>query len=209
MVFGFLGGRAFHIFYEAWDFYKVRPQDILKIWQGGFVFYGGFLSALVACFVFMWRKKLSWGRWTDLFAPVIALGYALGRIGCFLNGCCYGKICDLPWGIAFNYPGLPEGHRHPTQLYAVFWELFVLFILLIVEKGPTLMKPISRFCKKNRGALFALWLALHGFGRFLMEQFRDDARGAAIGNFSISSLIALSLVVASITFFLFKFKKKA
>ena len=108
MISGFVGARLFHVFYESPEVYLNHPTWIIKVWYGGFVFYGGALTAFVASLLYLRLKKQPLAPWADLFAPVGAAGYAVGRLGCFFNGCCYGKICTLPWG--FRFPGA-EGNR--------------------------------------------------------------------------------------------------
>jgi phosphatidylglycerol:prolipoprotein diacylglycerol transferase len=201
MIFGFIGGRGFHIFYEAWDFYSARPLDILKVWQGGFVFYGGFLSALIASFIYLKWKKISFGKWADLFAPVAAVGYAVGRIGCFLNGCCYGKLCDLPWAVQFTLPGQIEGHRHPTQLYSTLWDLSIFIILVLIERKPKWLRTKVSFINKHKGSLFFFWLLFHSIGRFWIEQLRDDLRGANYFQLSIASWLSIGFIILSLSFF--------
>src|SRR5690606_9254272 len=101
MIGGFVGARLFHVFYEAWDVYRDNPWLIVQFWRGGFVFYGGFAGALVAAWMTLRLKKESFLEWANFFAPVIAVTYAIGRIGCFLNGCCYGDYCQWPWAVEF------------------------------------------------------------------------------------------------------------
>ena len=90
MVGGFIGGRLVHVLYEMPSYYAQDWTRALKFWEGGFVFYGGFIAAFMGCLFFVWRRKLSFRIWADFFAPVLALGYGLGRMSCFLAGrrCC-------------------------------------------------------------------------------------------------------------------------
>lgn len=179
---GFLGARLLHVFYEEPAYYIVAPFRILEVWNGGFVYLGGLLgAALGAAFFCDWKREPFW-LWADLAAPPAALAYALGRIGCFLNGCCYGHECLLPWAVSLN--GVP---RHPTQIYATLWELSVVAMLLLMERRL-----------KNPGALFGLWLILHAFGRIILEQFRGDPRGPAILSLSISTWISIGLLIGGL-----------
>lgn len=189
MIGGFIGARFMHVLYESPEIYIETPSRIFKFWEGGFVFYGGFIGALIASAVFLRSKRESFLDWADFFAPVLALGYALGRIACFMNGCCYGDLCDLPWAVEFNFPGLPVGARHPTQLYATVFELGTLSVLLFFEKRRTRM---SFF--KNAGSIFFTWLALHSMSRMIMEAFRDDYRGPAPG-LSVSTWISIIILI--------------
>lgn len=187
MIGGFVGARLLHVFYEQPTFYFENPAEAFKFWRGGFVYYGGFIGALVACWLYVRWKKLSFLEWADFYAPVISLGYALGRLGCLLNGCCFGEICDLPWAIEFNFPGLPTGLRHPTAIYASVYELCVFAFLIAAEKRPLRV-----------GQLFGLWLLLHAQGRIFMELFRADDRGPAIFSLSISTWLSLAVMVIAL-----------
>lgn len=193
MVGGFLGARIFHVVYEQPERYWAQPLEILKFWNGGFVFYGGFLGALVATALFIRLKKESFLFWADFFAPILSFGYAFGRLGCFFNGCCFGKTCDLPWAIEFNHPGLPLGLRHPTQIYASLTEFIIMGFLLWYERGE---RP------SKRGTLFFIWLILHALNRLFMESFRDDYRGPQFG-LSVSTWMSLCLLIVAGGFLMF------
>lgn len=182
MVSALIGARLFHVFYENWDYYKIHPLNIFFLWEGGFVFYGGFILALIVGVLFARRYQQDPIEYLDLYAPVISLSYGLGRIGCLLTGCCFGKYCDLPWAI---------NSRHPTQLYSTVWELGVLCLLLGFEKKSR--RPV--------GFIFALWMLLHSLGRFLIEFFRDDFRGPS-AVLSVSSWISLILFILALCWLL-------
>lgn len=175
MISAFVGARLFHVFYENPEIYLQNPWAVLYFWNGGFVFYGGALLVALSGWLFLRTRAREPLAYFDLFTPIASLGYMIGRWGCFLAGCCYGRYCDLPWAV--------EG-RHPTQLYASFWEFGVLLILLGLEKK-----------KQPTGRVFFLWIVLHGVGRILMEAFRDDFRGMEPG-LSISTWISIVLIGA-------------
>jgi phosphatidylglycerol:prolipoprotein diacylglycerol transferase len=179
MICGFLGARLFHVFYEEPHFYFTHPLKAFEIWLGGYVFFGGLIGAVFGAAIFCeWKREPFW-FWADTAVVPISLTYALGRIACFFNGCCYGKYCQVPWGVWMH-----GGYRHPTQLYASFWEFATLAILL------------SRESKLRRsGQLFALWLVLHGLGRIMMEHFRDDFRGQLILGQSISTWLSVVFIL--------------
>lgn len=215
MLGGFFGARLMHIFYEAPHYYQSNPMDVFKVWQGGFVFYGGALGALLATGGWAFKKKLNFLAWADLFAPIFAAGYGLGRVACFLNGCCYGKICELPWGVHFsNLNEAARILRHPTQLYATGWEFVILAILFHLEFWSRKSRvnkadPISKwYSKQPVGALFFIWVLLHSFGRIFLETYRDDPRGFMIVGFSISTWLSFAFLSAAIFFFFFGEKKK-
>src|SRR5262249_829742 len=98
---GLLGARLFYVVLNI-SYYKVHVIEVFKIWEGGLVFYGGFLSAAAVGQWFVMRKKLPLGVVADCTAPALAIGQAIGRLGCFMAGCCYGKPTSLPWGVQFK-----------------------------------------------------------------------------------------------------------
>lgn len=192
MVTSFVGARLFHILYENFDYYRENPERVLYFWEGGFVYYGGALLAALSAAIFLFIKSpKNLESYFDLFAPVMSLSYILGRFGCFLTGCCYGKACELPWAV---------GGLHPTQLYAIIFEVGALILILGLEK----QKPQERkwAVLQKQGAVFYIWLVLHGIGRLIMEHFRDDFRGPAVG-LSISSWISFILIGLA-TYLLFR-----
>ncbi len=200
MIFGFIGARLGHVIFEEPQFYLKNPIQIFYFWQGGFVFYGGALLAYLIAALSVRKLKLTFWLWHDTLAPVIALGYAFGRLGCFLTGCCFGKVCDWPWSIPLQQTHITTGvveHilRHPTPLYAFTIEIFIVLFLLWYEK----QKPVL-------GRVFLIWVALHSLNRIVMEYFRDDPRGIEVFNLSISTFISLILFVASLSLYI---KKKS
>lgn len=199
MVGAFLGARAFHIFFERPGFYFQYPSFIPKFWYGGFVFYGGFFVAFILCLLLCIKRNYDYRAYADIFAPVLALGYSIGRLGCLCAGCCFGRPTDLPWGITFPLgveapPGIP---LHPTQIYSSLWEFIVFVILMILERRATFKNQI--------GSLFGLWLILHAIGRALVEQFRGDFRGATPFNLSLSTW--LSVVALALGFYMLNLKR--
>lgn len=193
LIFGTIGARLFHVLYEEFDFYQTRPIEIFKIWKGGLVFYGCILLGLPAMLIFLKLRKESWLKWLDFAAPICSLTYLLGRIGCFFNGCCYGKVSDVPWAIHFQAVGL-DGHRHPTQLYAVFTELIILCILYSIDR-----KAADKGQASWPGLISGLWLSLHGISRIFMEFYRDDDRGPIHWGLSVSTWISLIVVLIGLS----------
>lgn len=179
---GFAGARLLHVIYEEPEFYRASPLRVFEIWYGGFVFLGGLLGAVVGVLIFCRLRREPFLLWADLAALPVALTYALGRFACFLNGCCYGRYCELPWAIT-----LAGTHRHPTQIYASLFELCSLGFLSKLE--PRL---------KVSGTLFSVWLGLHAAGRLVMEYFRDDPRGELIFGASLGTWMSLGLMIFSV-----------
>ena len=197
MICGFLGGRALHVLYEEPHFYFNHPIEILRFWHGGFVFFGGAFAATAgaAALIGLKNRRMDhaerhrFAAWADFFAPICALGYALGRVACWVSGCCFGRICELPSGATF---------RFPTQVFAVCTELTIIALLLIFEsRRTTLAKSPGLAWTKFAGAEFVLWILLHATGRVAMEAFRADDRGLQPFGFSLSTWISLALALAA------------
>ncbi|AZZ37841.1 prolipoprotein diacylglyceryl transferase [Bdellovibrio sp. qaytius] len=179
MLTGFVGGRLAHVFYEEFAFYQEFPLEVFKFWKGGFVFYGGFILSLISVFAYLRAKKQNFYFWADFLTPYLALSYALGRIGCFFEGCCYGTHCELPWAVA---------GRHPTQLYMVVAELILIMGIVL----------FSRSRKLTTGLVFLMWVCGHSINRFVIEFYREDDRGALIMNLSISQILSALLFLGAL-----------
>ncbi|MGD9496730.1 MAG: prolipoprotein diacylglyceryl transferase [Armatimonadota bacterium] len=163
LVGAIIGSRLMSVLLE-WDAYVARPGAVLRVWEGGLSFHGGLLGGTIAGSLMLWRLGLSIPRMADLVAPSIALGYAITRIGCFLNGCCYGVPTDSAVGVHFHFAGEADIARHPTQLYSAALSLLIFAILLAVRRR--LHRP---------GHLALLYLVLYSAARFLVEHFRRGA----------------------------------
>jgi phosphatidylglycerol:prolipoprotein diacylglycerol transferase len=176
-------------------YFLTQPREILSLVRAGGVFYGGLIAALLVAFWLVRRYDFSLWTTADLFAPGIALGHVIGRFGCLLAGCCYGRPTDVPWAITFTNPlaaanvGTPLGvPLHPTQLYDAGAELLILAILLGTERrGRTFA-----------GRTFWLYVLLYGVSRFIIEFFRGDDRGVIMGisTSQFVSLIAVPFAIA-------------
>jgi phosphatidylglycerol---prolipoprotein diacylglyceryl transferase len=194
---GIIGARGLFVLID-FDRYWKHPVDILKMWEGGLVFFGGLVLAAVVCLVYLWRRRLSVWKVADLFSPSIALGLVFARVGCFLAGCCYGRPTALPWGVTFSDPdSLGPLHVciHPTQLYEAAGGV-LLFCYLLWLAGR----------KRFDGQIFWSLLLLYSAGRFLVEFVRDDERGVVLGGLlSTSQGIGAGLALLSL-FMLFYLK---
>lgn len=158
----------------------------------GFVFYGGMITAIAALVFYMKKKHLPLLQTSDFMIVGLPLGHALGRVGCFLAGCCHGKPTTLPWGVTFTDPhamvapellGVPV---HPTQLYEAFGNLLLFFLLHKLYNRP-----------HANGSVLLAYIACYGALRFVLEFFRGDARGAYILGLSPAQLITLLLAVGA------------
>ena len=199
LIAAIVGSRVFFLLVNP-EVVLENPLAAFQIWKGGLVFYGGFIAALVTALVFVRKKKLPFMRVADIFSPGLAAGHAVGRIGCFFAGCCYGKECDLPWAVVFKDPLslAPTGvHLHPTQLYSVAANLMVFGILWFSRKR------IAR-----QGRLFWLYVLLYGVIRTILEFFRGDPRGFIFGGLSVSQTIGIALACVAVVALLLSRKKK-
>ena len=205
LVAGFIGARLFHIFFEGFSHYRSHPEEIFYFWQGGFVFYGGALTAYLAVFIFIKKFRLDFWPWHDVLAPVLAFSYSLGRLACFFVGCCYGKVCALPWALPLKQWN-PESQkteillRHPTALYASGMEFLILCFLLFLERKKTIFGQ-----RLGTGHLFLFWILLHSVNRMVMETFRDDPRGGEFYGLSLSMIISITLFLVSASAIIKKF----
>ena len=157
LLWGILGARLFYIF-ENLSYYIKNPLETLMLQRGGLSWFGGLGAGFLFAFLYLRKKKAPLLRALDLLAPFLALAQAIGRIGCFLNGCCFGKFS--PSGIYFP---VHASTLIPTQLYSC---LILLFIFMIVR--PLQDKP------HRRGEVFFTYLLLDSLGRFIIEFWRAD-----------------------------------
>jgi phosphatidylglycerol:prolipoprotein diacylglycerol transferase len=162
-----VGARALYVIsYWRESFAGGPVGEIFRVWNGGLVYYGGLIGATLACVWYIRVKKLRLWKVADVLAPSIALGYVFGRIGCLLNGCCYGRACSLPWAIHFpagNPLSPPTYPVHPTQIYDSLLNLGLYAALAWLY---------SR--KKFDGQVFAVYLAGYALLRSFVEMFRGD-----------------------------------
>lgn len=152
-----VGARLFYVI-QFWGEFAANPISVFKVWEGGMVFYGGLILSLVSIYIYTRIKRISFAKVLDIAAISLPLGYAVGRIGCFLRGCCYGTECSLPWAV--HIPDLP-GFRHPTQLYSVAAGVIIFILLLAVKKY-----------KVFDGEMFLYGILFYSIYRFLLEFLR-------------------------------------
>lgn len=190
LVAAIVGSRILYVLVN-WSTFRDDPFEIVRIWHGGLVFYGGFIGALMTALWYIWRKGLPLLGTADILAPSVAFGQFVGRIGCFFAGCCYGKPCDLPWAVTFtNAESLaPKGvSLHPTQLYSSL-NAFLIFLVLVG------LRRIKGF----EGRIFWTYVLLYGVTRSILEHFRWDERGMFLGGMlSTSQLVGLIMAVIAI-----------
>lgn len=188
VFFGFIGAKILYVIVELPAFL----QNPWKIFSGnGFIVYGGIISGVLAAIVYCKKKECDFYRYLDLLIPSVALAQGLGRIGCFLAGCCYGRPTTGWCGITFPKGSIaPEGiPLIPTQLISAGGDLLLAAFLIIYSKHA-----------KYKGNVGAAYLVLYGIGRFLVEFLRNDERGD-VGLLSTSQFISLFIVVGGLVLF--------
>jgi phosphatidylglycerol:prolipoprotein diacylglycerol transferase len=195
-----IGSRILFVLIN-FDLYRENPLRIYRIWEGGLVFYGGFILAAGVSIGYMRWYRLPCLKLFDLVSPLLALGLFFGRIGCYLAGCCYGKETSLPWGVIFTDPNSLARLNvplHPAQLYDAANGLAIFLFLLWKEKRKTF-----------DGQMVSLFLLLYSVTRFFIEMLRGDPRGFIIqGLISTSQGIGVLLAILSL-FMLFFLEKKS
>lgn len=176
------------------EVFRANPRELWTLARTGGVFYGGLVVATIVGLWYVRRHRLPVWLTGDAIAPGIALGHVVGRMGCVLAGCCYGKPTALPWGITFSdaYAAANVGTPlhvalHPTQLYDAAAELLILIVLLATERR---WRPFA-------GRTFWGYMLLYALSRFGVEFFRGDPRGMLAG-YATSQVIALALIPISI-----------
>jgi phosphatidylglycerol:prolipoprotein diacylglycerol transferase len=191
---GIIGAKILYIIND-WGYYTAHPGEIFSLGtlQAGGVFSGGLIAALAAAAWYIRKHNMPALGTCDAFSPGLALGHAIGRVGCFAAGCCYGKPTHHFWGVTFTNPlarawvGTPLNESlEPTQLFESAVELANFFILMWMLKR-----------KKFDGQVFAAYLILYGVARYFLEFIRDDpGRGSVFGGLMTGTqLISICLVI--------------
>jgi phosphatidylglycerol---prolipoprotein diacylglyceryl transferase len=197
---GLLGSKLLLILAEpayGASLWNLLSMDFLR--SGG-VWYGGFLGGLAAGLFLVRRYRLSFWKAADAFAPAVAIGQCVGRLGCFAAGCCWGDSCDLPWAVSFpdeaaHATGVPAGvPLHPTQLYESAAAFLIFLFLAWLHRR-----------KRFDGQVITFYAVLYGATRFAIEFVRDDPRGdigglTTLTGLSTSQLISLLVFVGGLVF---------
>ena len=200
---GLVGARLFYCF-QYWGRGINSLLDVLQYWKGGIVYYGGVLGGSIAFFVYRYFRPFPLRPYLDAIAPAIMVGTFFGRLGCFLNGCCYGDVCNLPWAVSFPKPSPPWDYEiarglipatatqslplHPTQLYSSLDSLVILILLWAFY-------PLRR----RDGEVMGLLMVTYPITRFLIEYLRND-EGVFFAGLTISQNISLLLLLGGFAF---------
>jgi phosphatidylglycerol:prolipoprotein diacylglycerol transferase len=177
VITGIIGARLLYVINKPQEYNSFL--DIVKIWEGGLVFHGGLILGLIGGSLFIYYKKMPFNKTAEILIPYLVLGQALGRIGCFLNGCCYGTFSNLPWAVK-----LESHYRHPTQIYSAV-TLFLLFILFIEIRNKKLFN----------GKIIWLYLLSYSVIRFFLEFLRGDNPKLHYNFISLTFFQIVSLII--------------
>ena len=200
---GLVGARLFYCI-QYWGRGINNLLDVLQYWKGGMVYYGGVLGGSIAFFVYRHFRPFPLRPYLDAIAPAIMVGTFFGRLGCFLNGCCYGDVCNLPWAVSFPKPSPPWDYEfarglipgsatqslplHPTQLYSSLDSLVILMLLWTFY-------PLRR----RDGEVMGLLMVTYPITRFLIEYLRND-EGVFFAGLTISQNISLVLLLGGFAY---------
>jgi len=196
LVLAIAGGRLLFVL-THWDEYKGDPIGIFRLWEGGLMLYGGYVLAILGGILYVRRARLPVWRVGDAAAPAMALGIGIGRLGCFLNGCCYGLPTKLPWGIQFppeSYSSavFPGEHLHPSQLYMSLSGFALFVILLALDRK-----------RRFDGWLFWTYIALDAGLRFVIDFTRYYDETSFLGrigslSFNMNQLLSVGLIATAL-----------
>lgn len=203
LVSSLLGARLLFVALNRAYYFEHIPE-IFQIWEGGLVFYGGLILAFVVSVWFIKKNRLPLGKVLDVLAPSVALGIAIGRIGCFLNGCCWGKV-SLKWGMSFPFKDNPPAYAEqiyggliardalcslpviPTQLYESLACLAIFIMLLWLDRT-----------RRFDGFLFWMFILFYSAFRFFIEYLRYYEPNFIFGLFTASQIISVILFVCAL-----------
>lgn len=205
-----VGARILFVVFHL-DLYEDRWWRVFALWEGGLTLYGGLLLAIAAAWLYLRLRRVPFLVMADVMAPSLGLGIMVTRVGCFLNGCCYGLPTDCPLGVRFP-PGSEAAETartllvreqgvspldiplapaiHPAQLYASLGGALILAILLLLDRRP-----------RRPGFLFAAFLVLYGIHRFVVDQFRYYEDAMRVLGPSVNQWLSVGLVAAGLLLF--------
>lgn len=188
---GVLGARLMYVALN-WQTYRTNLVAIPMIWaEGGLSFHGAIAGGILAGWWLSRRYKVSFWQVADVVAPALALGHFFGRIGCFLNGCCYGIPTTMPWGVSFHNPilGVETLPSHPTQLYEAAGLLVLFFLLARYSRQPA-----------YEGAAFIWWVIFYSVLRFVVEYWRAGATAKVVNGLTQAQWLSLILFAVAFAY---------
>ena len=179
-----IGARLYYVAMR-WDFYGQNPSYILQTWMGGLAVHGGIIGAVLAILIYCRIRKYSFLAWTDILAPSLAIGQAIGRWGNYFNQEAYGYETSLPWAMLID-----GAYRHPTFLYESLWNLLVFTLLFVLSRR-----------RHRAGAIFAFYLIAYSTGRFFIETLRTDS--LMIGPWRAAMVVSVLSALAGVIILFF------
>lgn len=199
MVSGVLGSRIFYVI-QFWEQFQNNWIDIIRIDKGGLVFYGGFILALISLYTYCRKIKADFIKVFDIITPAMTIGHACGRIGCFLNGCCFGTVTESWIGVKYPlysepYMCYPGAALHPSQLYEAFANILMCGIMFYLVRKV-----------RYKGVPIGAYFVTYGITRFIIEFFRGD--NAKMLGLTIAQYIGIGVVFMGALFLAYGFKHK-
>ena len=202
---GIVGARIYHVLTHLGDYFGpgIDPWSALRIWEGGIAIYGAIGGGALAAWLMCRHEGVRFSSMADSLAPGIAVGQALGRFGNWFNQELYGLPTDLPWGLeidaAHRVPGFEQYTTfHPTFAYEAIWNVLVALALIWADR---------RF-RLGRGKVFALYIALYGFGRFFTEGIRLDFSYDTFGPIRFNQAMAALICLAGVAIFVWLMRNR-
>lgn len=196
MIASIIGSRLYFVVFSDLSYFVHHPMEIFALWKGGLSLHGGLIGGLIAGIWFCKRKGIPFWGFADTVTPSIILGQAIGRIGCTLNGCSYGRPAGLPWAIIFTNPdALAPLNKplHPTQIYEFSLDLLLFGVLWFLRKKI-----------KFDGQLFIYYVFGYAAIRFFIENFRGDQL-KIMGLFPVAQVMSVTiLIIAVVAYYLLK-----
>jgi phosphatidylglycerol:prolipoprotein diacylglycerol transferase len=194
-----IGGRLGEVLFYRLDYFMANPLEILMVWHGGMSFHGGFIGVVIAMALWARRAKRNVFDVYDFVVPLVPLGYAMGRLGNFINAELPGRIAEasLPW--AMLWPGV-EGPRHPSPLYQALVDGVLVFVLLwLFSRKP-----------KPRMAVGAMFMLLYGCARFFTEYFRVPDWQIQVAGLPVTSgqLLSLPMIAGGLAMLAVAYRRK-
>lgn len=187
---GILGARAYYVIFE-WSYYRIHPDKIIAVWEGGLAIYGGIIAGCIVAVIFAKVRKIPFLWFADIATIGLFIAQSIGRWGNFVNAEAFGGLTELPWGMVVDGPnvsGAPFGPCHPTFLYESLWNMtgFIISYFFIHKR-----------CSKD-GASLSFYLIWYGTGRFFIEGLRTDSLYLVPNVIRVSQVVAAVSVIAGI-----------
>lgn len=198
IIFGIIGARLYYVIFN-WDYYKLNPSEIYKIWNGGLAIHGGIIAGLIVSIVYARKYKVNLFRLTDILAPSLIIAQAIGRWGNFFNGEAHGALTTLEHLQNLHLPNfiikgmlINGNYYEPTFLYESIWCLIGFIILLIIRR----LKYIKV------GQITAIYFIWYGVGRFFIESMRNDS--LMLGSIKMAQVVSIIMIITGILLFIVK-----